>query len=142
MKSLKQLILLAFLCIFFGSSYGQHTFKAILKDSDTKAALFDATVHVKGTSLGGKTNDNGLVEIKNIPSGSQTIVFRTFGYKVIEQSYVFPLQSISEEIFLAKITHDSTVLKKLLKSALTIEINSREMFMKGIDYSYYYEENS
>ncbi len=37
---------------------------------------------------------------------------------------------------------DSTVLKKLLKSALTIEINSREMFMKGIDYSYYYEENT
>lgn len=37
---------------------------------------------------------------------------------------------------------DSTVLKKLLKSALTIEINSREMFMKGIDYSYYYEENN
>jgi len=31
-------------------------------------------------------------------------------------------------------------LKKLLKNALTNEINSREMFMKGIDYSYYYEE--
>lgn len=29
----------------------------------------------------------------------------------------------------------------LLKNALTDEINSREMFMKWIDYSYYYEEN-
>jgi len=29
----------------------------------------------------------------------------------------------------------------LIKNALTDEINSREMFMKGIDYSYYYEEN-
>ncbi|MCL2651805.1 MAG: Fic family protein [Candidatus Azobacteroides sp.] len=36
---------------------------------------------------------------------------------------------------------NSTVLKDLLKNALTDEINSREMFMKGIDYSYYYEEN-
>ena len=106
MKSLKQLILFAFLCIFFGSFYGQHTFKAILKDSDTKAALIDATAHVKGTSLGGKTNEFGLVEIKNIPSGSQTIVFRTFGYTVLEQTYVFPLQSISEEIFLTKITQE------------------------------------
>ena len=35
---------------------------------------------------------------------------------------------------------DSTTLKKLMKSALTNQINSREMFMKGIDYSYYYEE--
>ncbi len=35
----------------------------------------------------------------------------------------------------------SSVLKTLLKNALTIKINDREMFMKGIDYSYYYEEN-
>jgi cell filamentation protein len=35
----------------------------------------------------------------------------------------------------------SSVLKKLLKNALTTKINDREMFMKGIDYSYYYEEN-
>ena len=34
-----------------------------------------------------------------------------------------------------------SVLKKLLKNALTTKINDREMFMKGIDYSYYYEEN-
>ena len=36
---------------------------------------------------------------------------------------------------------NSSTLKKLLKNALTTEIDSREMFMKGIDYSYYYEEN-
>ncbi len=36
---------------------------------------------------------------------------------------------------------NSSVLKKLLKNALTNKINDREMFMKGIDYSYYYEEN-
>lgn len=33
------------------------------------------------------------------------------------------------------------VLKTLLENALTTKINDREMFMKGIDYSYYYEEN-
>jgi cell filamentation protein len=36
---------------------------------------------------------------------------------------------------------DSNVLKKLLKNTLTNKINDREIFMKGIDYSYYYEEN-
>ena len=35
---------------------------------------------------------------------------------------------------------DSTHIKDLLKGALTDKINDREMFMKGIDYSYYYEE--
>ena len=35
---------------------------------------------------------------------------------------------------------DSSQIKVLLSSALTDRINDREMFMKGIDYSYYYEE--
>lgn len=35
---------------------------------------------------------------------------------------------------------DTTHIKALLKGALTDKINDREMFMKGIDYSYYYEE--
>ncbi len=33
----------------------------------------------------------------------------------------------------------SNVLKALLKNTLTTKIHDREMFMKGIDYSYYYE---
>ena len=36
---------------------------------------------------------------------------------------------------------DSTAIKQLLEGALTNKIDDREMFMKGIDYSYYYEEN-
>lgn len=36
---------------------------------------------------------------------------------------------------------NSNILKTLLENALTTKINDREMFMKGIDYSYYYEEN-
>ena len=35
---------------------------------------------------------------------------------------------------------NATHIKTLLKGALTDKINDREMFMKGIDYSYYYEE--
>jgi cell filamentation protein len=36
---------------------------------------------------------------------------------------------------------NSNTLKTLLKNALTDKINDRETFMKGIDYSYYYEED-
>lgn len=35
---------------------------------------------------------------------------------------------------------NDTVIKKLLENALTDKINDHETFMKGIDYSYYYEE--
>jgi cell filamentation protein len=37
---------------------------------------------------------------------------------------------------------DSGPIKALLKPALTDKINDREMFMKGVDYSYYYEQDS
>lgn len=37
-------------------------------------------------------------------------------------------------------TINSSNIKALIKNALTDRINDREMFMKGIDYSYYYEE--
>ena len=36
---------------------------------------------------------------------------------------------------------DSTQFKALVLPALTTKIEDREMFMKGIDYSYYYEQN-
>ena len=39
-----------------------------------------------------------------------------------------------------KSVFDSKDIKELLKSALVFDINDREVFMKGIDYSYYYEE--
>lgn len=35
---------------------------------------------------------------------------------------------------------DSTHIKQLLHDAITNETDSRELFMKGIDYSYYYEQ--
>lgn len=35
---------------------------------------------------------------------------------------------------------DPTFIKDLLRSALTKKINDRDTFMKGIDYSYYYEQ--
>ena len=36
---------------------------------------------------------------------------------------------------------DSTRIRELLKQALTDKIDDREIFMKGIDYSYYYEQS-
>ena len=36
---------------------------------------------------------------------------------------------------------DATLIYGLIKNALTDKIFDREVFMKGIDYSYYYEEN-
>lgn len=39
-------------------------------------------------------------------------------------------------------TMNSQKIKALLQDALTDKINDREMFMKGVDYSYYYEQEN
>ena len=39
-------------------------------------------------------------------------------------------------------TTDAAAIKALLQGALTDKIDDREIFMKGIDYSYYYEEEN
>lgn len=41
-----------------------------------------------------------------------------------------------------KSVSDSSFIKSLISNALTDKIDDREIFMKGIDYSYYYEENN
>ncbi len=41
-----------------------------------------------------------------------------------------------------KSVSDATPIKVLMRSALTDKINDREMFMKGVDYSYYYEQEN
>ena len=41
---------------------------------------------------------------------------------------------------MVKSVADAKSIKSLLRKALTDKISDREIFMKGIDYSYYYEE--
>lgn len=42
---------------------------------------------------------------------------------------------------MARSVADSTDIKRLIASALTTDITNRDVYMKGIDYSYYYEES-
>ena len=51
---------------------------------------------------------------------------------------------INKKAYLEAMTEspaNSTKIRALLRDALTDKINDREMFMKGIDYSYYYESD-
>ena len=50
---------------------------------------------------------------------------------------------IDKNDYLAAMTKsvvDSSSIKQLISNALTDKIEDREIFMKGIDYSYYYEQ--
>lgn len=48
---------------------------------------------------------------------------------------------IDKNDYLSAMRESVSHIRALVKSALTTKIDDREMFMKGIDYSYYYEQN-
>ena len=59
-----------------------------------------------------------------------------------EIGYVVDWSKVDKEDYLLAMERSpikDVEIKVLLKAALTDEINSREVYMKGIDHSYYYE---
>lgn len=65
------------------------------------------------------------------------LIFKTELHKVVDWS------KVDKEDYLLAMERSpikDIEIKYLLKNALTDDINSREIYMKGIDYSYYYED--
>ena len=62
--------------------FGQNTFKAVIKDSETKEPLIGATAILSGTATGATADINGMITLTNIPNGKQIIEFR---YIVMKQ---------------------------------------------------------
>ena len=74
--------------------FAQNSFKAVLKDGETKEPLVGATALFFGTTNGSTADLNGLITISNIPDGKQIIVFRYLGYEQRSDTFNFPLPSI------------------------------------------------
>lgn len=91
-----------YIFLFVGTSaFAQNTFKATIKNAETKEPLAGATAFVKQLSTGTSSDTNGLVTLNNIPDGEQEIVFSYIGYFKKEVRVVFPLdQKLPREIFL------------------------------------------
>jgi len=84
--------------IYTSLAFGQNTFKATIKDSVSSETLIGASAVLKGTTNGSSADVNGKVEIKNIPNGTQTIVFGFVGYEKLELTFSFPLADTLKEI--------------------------------------------
>ena len=101
---MKKIILPLLAIIYTSLAMGQNTFKAIIKDSQTKETLFGATVILQGTTNGAVADENGFVEIKNIPDGKQVIIFRFIGYQ--EKTYTFDFPFIQNEALIILLSAD------------------------------------
>ncbi len=120
-----KLIFYVLLCGAFSMNtvFAQNTFKANITDSESNELLMGVTVVVKGTQNGALTDENGMLEIKNIPDGKQHFIISYLGYEKKEVDFVFPLQS--NEYISIKIIPQHTELEEIFvettRSSRTIE---------------------
>jgi iron complex outermembrane receptor protein len=123
------------LLLFLGSMniFGQNTYKAVIKDSTTKAPLNGVNVTVVAVSLQAVTNDTGYVQINTIPDGPQVIEFKYPGYETRIDTLNFPLSVEDLEVLLIPASEEmEEVIITSTRSSRTIEnIPSRVEFIAG-----------
>lgn len=97
-----QKLLLPLLSFFYSAvTFGQNNFKANINDAETKEPLIGVTAMLQGSTNVTSADQNGSIELKNIPSGKQIILFRFIGYEERSDTLYFPLvQSDGMEILL------------------------------------------
>jgi len=86
-----QKILFLILIFNFSIIQAQNSFKSLIKDHENKQPLIGANAFLPGTNIGASTDENGRVEIINIPNGQQEIRFSYVGYEEKSLSLLFPL---------------------------------------------------
>lgn len=81
-----------YLIIFLGTASAQSNFRTVVKSEKTKQPLPTVIVSLKGTSVSGVTDVNGIVELNNITDGTYEIIFFATGYKKFTRQFTFPLK--------------------------------------------------
>lgn len=87
-------------------SFAQNTFKATVRDEDSKVPVTGATVSVKGAEISATTDADGVARLTGIPAGEQTIEIFSPGYETKELKLTFPLASPGESEIFIKIDND------------------------------------
>ena len=80
--------------------YAQHTFKAFIKDDNTKQSLPGATATIAALKIGVAADTSGLITIKNIPNGTFEITFNFIGHISKDKTVTFPLNDTAEPLII------------------------------------------
>jgi outer membrane receptor for ferrienterochelin and colicins len=102
----KQVILFFAVLLTAQISFAQNTFKATVKDEDTKEPVAGAIVSVRDTDITAATDASGVAELTNVPDGEQTIEVFSAGYEAKELKVVFPLTARGENLVFIKVTNE------------------------------------
>ncbi|HEV7646338.1 MAG TPA: TonB-dependent receptor [Pyrinomonadaceae bacterium] len=102
---MKYIFLLAIILLSASAAFAHNTFKAVIKNDETKAPVAGAEVSLKGNKPALATNAEGRVELKDIPDGEQTIMIFAAGYETMSLTLTFPLTDQTEHEIFIKAVH-------------------------------------
>lgn len=128
--------ILCIIAITFVSSisFAQSTFRAIIKDKESNEPLPGASAQIANTALGATANQDGVLEIQNVPNGPHTIEFSFVGHQSHTATFTFPLASSAPvEIALAPSEEElEEIVISSTRSTRTIaDIPTRVEFIAG-----------
>src|SRR5687768_7900270 len=104
---MRSIFIIAFTLFLVMNSFGQSTFTIVVKDAESKGPLPGASAIVVGANIGATSDENGVIEIENIPAGQQTLEVSFVGYQPSVFTIIFPtdtqpfgvlLEAVHEEL--------------------------------------------
>lgn len=129
-----KIILLLLLACSITCASGQSTFRAIIKDSETREPVVGATALLQGTTRGATAGEDGLLILGDIPDGKQVMEFRSVGYRTRKEVFDFPLAGTAPVEILLEAESDEldAVIISSTRSTRTIrDIPTRVEFIAG-----------
>ncbi|MEY8781181.1 TonB-dependent receptor [Allomuricauda sp. XS_ASV26] len=78
------------------SAFAQSTLNVSVKDSHSNEPLIGVTAILESLEIGAISDENGNIQIENIPNGTFTLQLSYIGYAPIKKSLTFPLGQSSQ----------------------------------------------
>ena len=122
------------LMICFSDGVAQSTFRAVVKDAETREPLPGSSAAVEGTDLGSIAGPEGVLTITGVPDGRQRIAFSFIGYKAAVLTLEFPAEfTTPREVFLQPATEEleEIVVSSLRTSRTIADIPTRVELIAG-----------
>lgn len=127
-------IVVIFLFMSAPALFGQHTFRAVISDRESGDVLPGAGAVVQGTMLGATADENGVVEIDDIPDGRYSLVFSFIGYEKRVIEFTFPDDAGDTMEILLEAGHESleaVVIASTRSSRTIADIPTRVELIAG-----------
>lgn len=120
---LRCISVMALLLCALGAS-AQYTFKGKITDKNGEA-LIGASVMIKGTTTGAVASVDGSYTLVATVSGTQTLVFRSVGYQVLEKTVTLGAQTTIETS--VQLTEDAMSLDEVVVTGSTVTASRRTL---------------